>query len=120
MVFKIQGLYYLITGLWPIVHINSFMMLTGEKIDLWLVKMVGLLSMAVAIGLLFGKNKPAKILLGIPAAFAFMSIDIYYNITDTISRIYLLDALLQFIIVLWIMLSCLIHAKNSDRTPNNQ
>ncbi|WP_343561476.1 hypothetical protein [Sphingobacterium sp.] len=118
MVFKIQGLYYLITGLWPIIHIDSFMMLTGEKIDLWLVKMVGLLSISVAIGLLFGGNKPAKILLGIPAALAFMSIDIYYNITDTISRIYLLDAFLQFIIVLWSTANE-ISSRHKDRNPKS-
>ncbi|WP_312190318.1 hypothetical protein [Sphingobacterium sp.] len=103
MVYKIQGLYYLITGIWPIVHIESFMMVTGEKIDIWLVRMVGLLSIAVAISLLFGQNKSDKILLGVPAALAFIAIDVYYNITGTISRIYLLDAILQVVI-----LSCVV------------
>ena len=103
MFFKIQGLYYLITGIWPIVHIDSFMMVTGEKIDIWLVKMVGLLAVAIAISLLFGQNKADKIVLGVPAALAFIAIDVYYNMTGTISRIYLLDAVLQIVI-----LSCIV------------
>lgn len=33
----IQGCYYLITLIWPLVHIKSFMAVTGYKRDVWLV-----------------------------------------------------------------------------------
>lgn len=39
----IQGLYYLLTSLWGLLHIESFMMVTGPKFDIWLVKMVSVL-----------------------------------------------------------------------------
>ena len=39
----IQGLYFLVSGVWPIIHIASFLKITGPKTDLWLVKTVGVL-----------------------------------------------------------------------------
>jgi hypothetical protein len=33
----VQGIYYLLTGLWPLVSIGTFQMVTGEKTDVWLV-----------------------------------------------------------------------------------
>ncbi|VTR52312.1 Uncharacterised protein [Sphingobacterium thalpophilum] len=49
MIQKIQGIYYCLTGIWPVIHISSFMAVTGPKTDLWLVKMVGLLSLAIGL-----------------------------------------------------------------------
>jgi hypothetical protein len=42
MIALFQGSYYLITGLWAILDIKSFMTITGPKCDVWLVKMLGL------------------------------------------------------------------------------
>src|SRR5437763_430768 len=39
----VQGLYYLVTGLWPLLSIGTFQLVTGPKRDLWLVKTAGLL-----------------------------------------------------------------------------
>jgi uncharacterized protein (DUF2236 family) len=39
--------YYLATGLWPILHIRSFMAITGPKRDQWLVKAMGAVVAAV-------------------------------------------------------------------------
>jgi hypothetical protein len=39
----VQGLYFLMTGLWPLVSIGTFQHVTGPKIDLWLVNTVGVL-----------------------------------------------------------------------------
>ena len=39
-----QGLYYLITGVWPFLSMASFQAITGPKVDGWLVKMVGALA----------------------------------------------------------------------------
>src|SRR5438874_11329800 len=38
-----QGIYYLLTGLWPLLAISSFQRVTGPKHDLWLVQTVGVL-----------------------------------------------------------------------------
>jgi hypothetical protein len=49
-IFLIQAVYFLITGIWPLLHIESFMKVTGPKRDLWLVKTVGVLVTAIAMG----------------------------------------------------------------------
>jgi hypothetical protein len=40
-ILALQALYYLATGLWPLVHLPSFEAVTGPKTDDWLVHMVG-------------------------------------------------------------------------------
>ena len=57
----VQGIYYLVTGVWPLVSIETFQMVTGPKTDHmvtgreadhWLVMTVGVLIVAIAIPLL--------------------------------------------------------------------
>lgn len=38
-----QGLFYLTSGIWPLIDMPSFEAVTGRKTDKWLVKTVGLL-----------------------------------------------------------------------------
>src|SRR5690606_12434688 len=99
MIFGLQGLYYLLTGIWPVIHIYSFMFLTGYKTDVWLVKMVGLLSVAIGLSLLIRTRHPDKV-LSPGAASAFLAIDVFYTAKGTISLIYLPDAFLQAIIII--------------------
>ena len=47
-----QGSYFLVTGAWALVHIESFQKVTGPKADLWLVKTVGLLLVGMGAGLI--------------------------------------------------------------------
>lgn len=43
-----QATYIFLTALWPLVHLESFMAVTGYKTDVWLVKTVGALLIPVA------------------------------------------------------------------------
>jgi hypothetical protein len=54
---RIQGVYYLLTGLWPLVHFASFEALSGRKRDRWLVRTVGLLAAVIGFTLL---RRPAE------------------------------------------------------------
>jgi hypothetical protein len=104
----VQAIYFGLTGLWPVVHIRSFMAVTGPKIDLWLVKTVGVVIVAIAIPLftsVLHRNVPIDImLLGIGSSLGLTAIDAYYVAKKTISKIYLLDALAEVIlIVAWIV-----------------
>jgi len=100
-----QGLYYLVTGIWPILHVESFMAVTGPKIDIWLVKMVALLSITIGLSILADQRDHYKsFLLNGMAALSFLIIDVYYSLTGRISVIYLADALVQLaflIMVVW-------------------
>lgn len=108
-IIPVQAVYYIITGLWPLININSFMGITGPKIDLWLVKMVGLLAAVIGFALLFSfrgrfVSVEARI-LGIGSALSFIYIDTYYVFKEVIAKVYLVDACLQLIFVLiWIIL----------------
>ena len=101
-----QAIYYLATGIWPLLHIASFMAVTGPKEDIWLVKMVGLLAAAIGLALMAGRNNILRqtVILSIGAALAFISIDLYYSITGVIYKIYLADAAIQTLLITGILI----------------
>src|SRR5215203_2713623 len=93
-----QGTYTLITAIWPLIHIESFMEVTGYKTDIWLVKMVGALLLPVVASLFMylvipSDPRPA-IVLGCFSTVSFIVIDFYYSLTDVISDIYMVDGFL--------------------------
>ncbi|WP_276370899.1 hypothetical protein [Chryseolinea sp. H1M3-3] len=112
----VQSSYTFITAAWPIVHIQSFMEVTGYKTDVWLVKTVGALLIPVASCLfsflwIWRDRRPA-VILGVLTCLAFISIDFYYALTDVISDIYLVDGFVQIVFLFcWIY----ILAKHHDR-----
>ena len=100
----IQSAYYGVTGIWPLLHLPSFELVTGPKIDDWLVHMVGLL--AAAIGLVLGSatvrnrvRSPEVLLLAVTTAAAFAAIDLWYGLTGRISPVYLADAGVQICLI---------------------
>lgn len=104
--FSAQGFYYLVTGLWPLFGMRSFMALTGPKTDLWLVKTVGLLLGVIGVVLIVAgvrrKFSCELMMLAIGSAGVLTGVDIFYAATGVISRVYLLDALLEIgVIILW-------------------
>ncbi len=107
-VFLIQGLYFVITGIWPLLNMASFITATGPKQDTWLVEMVGLLSASVGITFIVSslRRHPLPILLGYAVAVSFLVMDIIYVGTGQIGSIYLLDAAIQgaFIIAITVVL----------------
>jgi hypothetical protein len=94
----LQGSYYLVTGAWPILHLPSFAAVTGPKPEGWLVKMVGLLSVAIGGCLLMASRRritPEVRWLGMASAAAFGGIDVWYAARRRISPVYLLDAAVE-------------------------
>lgn len=101
---SLQGSYYLITGLWPWIHLRSFEWLSGPKTDDWLVRTVGLLVAVVGAVLLLATWRRritaeiAFLALGSAGALAF--VDVYYVAVGRIWPIYLGDAVLQVLLIL--------------------
>ena len=102
-----QGLYYVATGLWPIVHLRSFMKVTGPKQDTWLVRTFGALTAAVGGALLLGAFEPRRkslSALGIGAAAALGAADAIYAGKRRISRVYFGDAAAEAAVIgTWIL-----------------
>jgi hypothetical protein len=94
-----QCSYYLVTAIWPLVDINSFMLVTGYKTDIWLVKTVGVLFIPIALTLAtyLPNAAPDKrvIILGGFTALVVCIIDFYYSGAGVISRIYRVDGCIQ-------------------------
>lgn len=102
-VLRTQGIYYVLTGLWPVVHMASFEAITGPKVDDWLVKMVGLLAAVIGGTLSLASQRAVQTLeilsLAISSALAFTVIDAWYALSGRISSIYLADAAVEVAIV---------------------
>lgn len=99
----VQGVYYLITGVWPLISMRTFQMVTGPKTDHWLVNTVGVLILVIGIVLIFARvrqNITYEILmLALGSAVGLTAIDSIYVMKKRIAPIYLLDALVQIPII---------------------
>lgn len=105
-----QGGYYLLTGLWAILHRTSFETFTGPKTDYWLVITVSLQICAIALTLLSAawmNALSASIrILAISSAGGLLFVDLYYPMAGRIPVTYLLDAGPQFTFIAgWVALS---------------
>ncbi|WII71478.1 hypothetical protein QJS83_13495 [Bdellovibrio sp. 22V] len=101
-----QGMYYLLTGVWPLVHMRSFEKVTGPKTDHWLVKTVGILITVTAVILLLAAYRGALIswelqYLAIGNLLVLSAVDIIYVLRRVIWKIYLVDAGISMIFLLW-------------------
>ena len=99
----VQGIYYTVTGVWPLVHMRSFLAVTGPKADLWLVKTVGVL--VAVIGIVIGMagwrgRVPEEVaLLAVGSAAGLMAIDVVYVLKRVIPPIYLADAAAEAVLI---------------------
>lgn len=103
-----QGIYYVMTGLWPLVSIGTFQQVTGPKTDLWLVKTVGVLIAIIGAALMLagmrGDVTPSVIVLAVASAAGLAGVDVIYVSKQVIARIYLLDAIVELVLIPWWLL----------------
>ncbi|HEX2660581.1 MAG TPA: hypothetical protein VHU40_20005 [Polyangia bacterium] len=93
-----QGVFFIGTGLWPLVSLKTFEAVTGPKDERWLVKTVGVLVTAVGVALVQGRREPGPLLynLGRLPALALAGIDLWYaGVRRRISPVYLVDAVVE-------------------------
>jgi hypothetical protein len=103
----IQGSYFLLTGVWPLLHMSSFLAVTGPKTDLWLVETVGILVAAIGAGLLLSAIRATQGLeipiIAVLASLGLTAIDVIYTSRGVISKVYLADAVPEILfVVAWI------------------
>ena len=103
LVARAHALYYIVFSLWGLLHIPSFMWITGKKKDTWLVKTVCLLLITVGsvIGRAGAKDRitPEIAALGIGSAASLATIDVVYVSKGRIRWVYLLDALGNLLLI---------------------
>ncbi|MBY0231949.1 MAG: hypothetical protein K2W96_21915 [Gemmataceae bacterium] len=114
----VQGAYYLLTGLWPLVSIRTFILVSGPKTDHlqapdpteadhWLVMTVGALIAGAALALLAAawrrSASPEIVVLALAMAAALGTIDVVYVSRGVIWPIYLADAAIEAaLIAAWV------------------
>jgi hypothetical protein len=102
----LQGGFYLATGIWPLIDIDSFQQVTGPKTDLWLVRTVGVLVSVVGAVLVSAARRKRVtdevMLLAVGCALGLAAIDITYVALKTIRPVYLADAVAELgLVALW-------------------
>jgi hypothetical protein len=99
-----QGINYFVTGLWPLGSIGTFQQVTGPKTDLWLVKTIGMLIAVIGAALILAGVTGEVILLAVARAAGLAGVDELYVSKRVIARIYLLDALVELVLIVWWLL----------------
>jgi hypothetical protein len=98
-----QGVYYVVTGAWALLHIRSFIWATGPKTDTWLVKTVGALVCVIGGVLVASARKPEPpeeiAVLGVAAPLALATVETAYVARGRIRPVYTVDAFAQLAIV---------------------
>jgi hypothetical protein len=105
LVALVQGSFFIATGLWPLVHMESFQWVTGRKTDLWLVKTTGVLLAVIGSGLTLAATAnqitvPLAI-IGMASAAGLIAIELVYVFKRVISGIYLVDSTIEAGFLLW-------------------
>src|SRR5687767_2403465 len=99
----VQAAYFFLTGVWPIVHVRSFMAVTGPKRDVWLVKTVGALITVIAVVIAMAAWRRAVsaeiVTLAIASAAALTAVDVWYVARRVIAKIYLVDAVAEVLLI---------------------
>lgn len=99
----VQGVYYGVTGVWPLLHMRSFEAVTGPKVDGWLVKTVGALVGVVGASCLVaarrGEVSASVAVLGAGSAAALGAVDAWYAVKGRVRGVYLLDAVGEAVLV---------------------
>lgn len=103
-----QAAYFVLTGLWPLLSLRTFMAVTGPKHDTWLVHTVGVLitviGLAIAIAAWNRQLAPETIALAILSAIGLAGVDIVFVSRGTIPKIYLLDAAAEaLLLICWVI-----------------
>lgn len=103
-----RAIYYLISGIWPIVEIRSFQAVTGPKVDRWLVKTVGMLvavvGAAVRVAGARRRITPEMAMVAMGSSAGLTAIDVVYVTRGRISPVYLLDAAGElFLLAGWLL-----------------
>lgn len=107
-VLVVQGIFYVLTGVWPLLSMDTFLRVTGPKTDLWLVQTVGVLIAVMGVVMLAAVSRrraaPEVVVLAVGAALALIAVDVVFVTRGVIPRIYLLDAAVEATLILgWVV-----------------
>jgi len=106
-----QAVFYLGTGVWPLLHRRSFESVTGRKTDFWLAQTVGVLVAALGIGLgraaARGEVPRELRTVALASASGLTMVDLWFVAQGRISKVYLADAVAELsLVAAWLSAKC--------------
>jgi hypothetical protein len=120
-VLALQGALYIVTGLWPLIHLASFELVTGPKTDDWLVRTVGVLLAVIGAVLAAAAAQPVvdRLLgmLAIGVALALAAVEVSYVASGTISAVYLVDAAIELVFAALLVFAAVRAASRGGPAP---
>jgi hypothetical protein len=94
-----HGLFNVVGGLWPLVHLRSFEWVFGPKTDVWLQMTTGGLLASAGVAQLAAAPAPQGPVqarrIGLGTAITLLAVDLIYVPKGRIRPTYLLDAAMQ-------------------------
>ena len=99
---RAQAAYYLVSGAAPLVSYRLFEAVTGAKREPWLVKTVGLITVAIGWSLAADPAGDGRVArrLGLASAAGYAVTDLWYaGVRRRISPVYLVDAAVELAFV---------------------
>lgn len=120
----LQGIYFLITSVWPLVHLKSFLYVTGPKTDIWLVQTVAILILPYSI-LFFYIAFTKKILqvyavIGSICSLGLGAIELYYYLQGTLKWVYFVDAIIEICFFIYWFCYFLYHQQKGKAITDQQ
>jgi hypothetical protein len=101
----VQGIYFFVFGIWPLVSMRTFLMITGPKTDLWLVNTVGAILAVIGAVLILAQTNAeitaSIIVLAMGSAFSLAVVELIYVAKRVISPVYLGDAFIELLLIAW-------------------
>lgn len=96
---RLQGWFYLVTGVWPLLHGERFQRVTGYKVEFWLAQTVGVL-LAISGGAFLLAARAGRIttelaFIAVMQAASLAVVDLYCVTQPGTTRVYLLDAIAE-------------------------
>lgn len=83
LILALQGLYYVMTGVWPFLHLRSFLWVVGPKLDRFQLSVTSALIVAIGASLLAAavRSRPSAsaAVLSIASALAFIAVDLRFR-----------------------------------------
>jgi len=99
----LHGLYFALPSIWPLIHMPSFLAVTGPKTDLWLVQTVAVLLLVISCvfitAALNGEYQTYLGVLAVGSTVAMAGVDIYFATQDVIWNTYLIDAVGEILLL---------------------
>ncbi|WP_419870855.1 hypothetical protein [Chryseobacterium sp. CT-SW4] len=119
----LQGIYYLITSVWPLIHLKSFLEVTGDKTDIWLVKTVAVLLLSYSFLFFYiafcKRILPIHALIGSICSIGLAIIDLYYYLQGTLKWVYFLDFIIELCFFIYWLSYLIYHMNKSTNQVKN-